>query len=91
METWYSCGYYDKEIKPVEVEKETKNQVIIKGRRCNKITSYTSYFPTWEKAYQHELEKYRKRIRKAESQLRYVLQEHREFVSKHKKVKSDTV
>ena len=71
---WYKAHWND--IRPIDIERETKECVYIKGRRHNKISDYDSYFPTREeaKAYlikkaQYEVDKHKIWLRDAEETL----------------------
>lgn len=54
MTTKYMTTCYARdEIKPVAVDKETDSSVWIDGRRRAKLSSYESFFDTWDDAHNY--------------------------------------
>ena len=53
MEKFRTEGIAWSKIKPVEIESETTNFVIINGRRSAKMSSYHCFFDTWQEAHDY--------------------------------------
>lgn len=55
--TWYRAWPTFNEIVPVDVDKATDSSVWIGGRRLARATDHQSYFPTWDEAHAHLLQR----------------------------------
>lgn len=51
-QTWYRTHRLVARIDPGGVDKHNDKSVWIKGRRSARISSFDSYFPTWEQAHE---------------------------------------
>ena len=56
--TWFMVNHYGNKISPVIVSKSTEKTVSVVGRyggtkpaRCDKISRFEAYFPTWDEAH----------------------------------------
>lgn len=56
-ETWFRVWLSFHEIRPFQVEKFTDSSVWIGGRRNVRLTNHMSYFPTWDEAHTHLLQR----------------------------------
>jgi hypothetical protein len=63
METWFEV--WGDKITTVLVEKHSDNSVWIFGQRRNRV-SWRSYFPTWEEAHRHLLDKAEAELKSAQ-------------------------
>lgn len=59
----YKTENWSSKIFKVEVEKETEYQIIINGRRSNKMSEYECFFDTFEDAKEYLIEKISKEIK----------------------------
>lgn len=56
-ETWFFADTIQNKIRPIEIERSTDKNVWIEGHRCPRNTKWRSYFPTWEEAHAHLLQR----------------------------------
>lgn len=71
--TWYVArtGEWQKNIEPVEIDFYTEKNVVIKGNRRSRLSQYDSYFPTFDEAKKHLIEKATSAIEDAQSKVAY--------------------
>lgn len=78
------------EITEVEVERETKDFVIINGRRDGKKTSYCAYFDTYAEAWAYLHGIYDDNIKLAASRMEYEIKMQSDFIAKYPPIKTDS-
>jgi hypothetical protein len=78
-QTWYRTHRLVARIDPCCVDKHNDKSVWIKGKRGARISSFDSYFPTWEQAHdsllakaEFDLAQHKRRVDQARSYLEAV-------------------
>lgn len=67
---YYKTQTWSIEITPVEVDRVTDKSVYIDGSRCQSLSNYEAYHPTWEAAKQWYITRAQSKIERLERQLR---------------------
>lgn len=67
-------------ITEVEIERESEHSVWVKGSRWKKFSNSDQYHTTREDAYQHQVEKYSKRLKSAQAQLEDAKKDYRKVL-----------
>ena len=75
MKIKYEASNFSNKITRIEVEKETKSFVWVKGRQCGKCTEYKTFLDSWDDAKQFLLDRIKGKIHAAQGRLEYAQKE----------------